>query len=265
MKAPRSSARESILETSFQRRHDASFAWRTRHDALHSFGFHRGIWTMCSVDEAPLVRDDSPQGRSLTGVNGPDFQLIDWIPTPWFDGTSYLTRADEAGLRVTGNEAFVHGNINGLTAGGWFKPDSTTPAANQTLTSKWGASGNYEWRLELLTTGLLRFSVSQNGVGVATVSSSVALAPDCWTWCVGQYIRPVTTLRVWVNAVYTDLAIVYTSIFNGVAPFNISGQNNGTQLYTGYAADCFYAANYTPPALMTAYYSLISPVYGHTL
>lgn len=221
----------------------------------------RGFWPMSSVNESGNAYDLSEQGRTLTYNGNPLYDYDGLAPYIDFDGTGdYLSRADEAGLDITGTETYVANP--GLTMGGWFALDDPTPAAESDLFTKLGAVGNYSYRLVVLSTGAIYMQISDDGTNFDTASSGAGGMPTGWAFIVGRF-NPSTTVDLDVNGTqYTQAAGVGASIFSGNGPLNISGFNNGSFLMAGWASMCFLCASYLSDDLVNALFAQTRALFG---
>lgn len=135
------------------------------------------------------IRNLGYGGRQLDGQNGStsgadtnDALHLNWpgdnagnyVYLPGVNGNA-LNVPDEDALDITGDiDLRLHVAL-----------DSYTPASGQSLMSKWnGTTNNRGFSLRVLSTGVLRFQVSDDGVNLATNDSTVALnfADDVSKW-----------------------------------------------------------------------------------
>ena len=173
------------------------------------------------------VPDISGYGRSFLWNGNPTFNHTGLIAYADLDGTGdYVSRADEAGLRILGTETYVASAVRGLTMGGWFWLDTVPGAAvNAGLMGKYLSTGNQRSYLLYANNSLAKSVISSNGSATTTVSSTVTLAAAGWYYLVARY-RPSTELAIFVGAagVVTKTANVTSipaSLFNSTAPFEI--------------------------------------------
>jgi len=258
----------NMLGGNLQQRYESSFAWRTACSMFQALPGLRGFWPMGAINGSSTV-DQSGNGRTLTYAGNPVYGsgvdlsggLAPWIR---FDGTGdYLTRADETGLDILGTESYVH--VPGLTLGGWFRPEIDT--ASEGLLTKWGAAGQRSYNLQL--TGAVagdpvRFYISDDGTNSDSASSTTGFSIDTWQFIAGRFNDALTgaELAVWLNDEQTTGATARNAIFNSNAPFNISGSNNGTSLYTGRASMCFLCACALHDSVVWAIYQHTRALFG---
>src|SRR5690606_17145480 len=114
-----------------------------------------------STDNSGAVYDLSGQGRILTNANVGVGVLANGLPYGNFNGTTaQLTRADEAGLDITG----------ALTFGGWFYLNDLNTRA---IMSKAAAAPNFGFQMAVITgTNKLRAQVSGNGTAITEFDST---------------------------------------------------------------------------------------------
>lgn len=206
----------------------------------------RGFWPMSAFGSGGTCYDQSGNGRTLTYNGNPVYGYDGQAPYIRFDGTGdYLGRADEAGLDITGTETYVLAGQRGLTLGGWFWPENAV--SGQYLMSKWAGGGNLSYALILsgnVAGDPVAFYISDDGAGFDNVASVTGYTTSTWHWVVGRFNDADTgeELAAWLDNEKTTVTTARNAIFSGAAPFNISGFNNGSALYTGRASFCFLCA-----------------------
>ena len=210
----------------------------------------RGFWPMSSVDNAGAVYDLSGQGRTLTNTGPATFgATTPGLPYGIFNGTTqYLSRADEAGLDITG----------ALTMGGWFYATAFTPATIHIGMGKYStAAGNFSYRLTFQTaTSTTAAQISGDGTDEIAVTSSLAAVINSWHFLTLRY-TPSTELAIWVNDTKTvNTTSIPAALFNGNAAFQINGRAGGTNnLFAGRAALGFLCAAALADAQITDLYN----------
>jgi hypothetical protein len=154
-----------------------------------------------------------------------------------FPGTAsnYLSTPDAGGLDITGD----------ITLLARIAPDTWTPAASQTIISKWNNTSNQRgYRLDLATTGALQLfwstTGSDNPSAISTANLS-ALGAGTWKW-VAVTLDVVDgankSVRFWtadVDGTWTQLGATVTtagntSIFSNTSVVSLSGHTSGTLL-----------------------------------
>jgi hypothetical protein len=204
----------------------------------------RALWPMSSSNESGNIFDISGQGRTLTRSVVTN-QYLGIVPTTFYiaSGSRYLSRADEAGLRITGAETDKSTTVQGLTLGGWFRPMIAGDGLLQYYSGKYNSTGNQRsYALAKSTANELVFIIS--GDGIATVSVRLPMIDwDVWHFFVGRFI-PSTSLDVFVNGTWlSDTTSIPASIFASTANYNIGAVNNGTASFANmYASIQFLSA-----------------------
>jgi len=173
------------------------------------------------LDEASGTRADIVGSRTLTDNNtvaaatpghapanaaydnGADFEAAN---------SEYLSRADDAGLSITG----------ALTVSFWFKPEST---GFQDVFSKWlNVNGFKGYRMYAFqVAGGIGFAVSSNGTAETSVDSSTGLlSAGVWAFCTFAY-EPSTRMEVYVNgaSVGTNTTSIPASTIDNAQPLTI--------------------------------------------
>lgn len=207
----RNSQLVDLLSGELQPRYEPNFAWGQASGFLLASQL-RGHWNMASVDNTGAVYDQTGQGRTLTNNNTVTFGLQTLFPHATFVSTNneYLSRADEAGLDITGN----------LWLGCWVIFDNTA-SANEYVMAKWGASGQRSFRLYRISTGELRFSISNDGIASISVTSTPTLAASTWYWIWGMFDSSSEYIYCGIDTAWWSLDSNVASIFNSNAPFTI--------------------------------------------
>ena len=190
----------------------------------------RCAWVMSSLDENGLLYDISGQGRSLTPAGGaasPTYGNYGVIPYADFalGSSQYLSRADEAGLDITGS----------LTVISWVRFDALSTGANTGLISKWYAAGGAtqaSYRLSKTVTDQLQFSITTDGSTVVSINDAAAnYAAATWFYLVGRYSVVQKLLEICVNNTWYQLAVgVPASIHIGTEPLRVASSNRGNYL-----------------------------------
>lgn len=237
VKQIRNDSMVNLLKADFFSRYEPNAA--LVHAGLHlQLPQLRGYWPFSSVNENGNAYDLSGQGRTLTNNNAVPFTWYNLLPyanlTP--GSTHYFSRADEAGLDITG----------GLTLGGWFWLDTLASGGNQTLISKWLALGDQRSYLLYLddATNTLVFNITSLGTAATIVGITSTTLPAINTWyhVVGRFISS-TTVSIFVDGVKTDNAAgVPAAIHSGSAAFEIGSTSGGANRLDGRACQCFVSA-----------------------
>ena len=197
----------------------------------------RGYWPFTSVDENGDVYDLSGQGRVLTNNNAVPFASAGLMTYADFTPGSnhYFSRADEAGLSITG----------ALTVGGWFWLDTLASGADQGLIGKYDTAGNdrsYQLRF-LDATNLFIFVVSVDGTATTIVTFPTSPVINTWYHVVGRY-TPSTTIDIYVNGVKaTNAVAIPAALDDNVSAFEIGAMSAGGARLDGRASHCFLCAD----------------------
>ena len=211
----------------------------------------RGLWTFTSRDESDNVRDFGGQDRTLTNNNGaPLNELANnnmWYTE--FNGTTqYYSRADEAGLDITGN----------LTMGGWFRFDAAS-----TLSFLMGkaSTSNLSYWFSRTATNVIQANVSSNGTTQTSVDSGTVTTSQ-WYFVVMRY-TPSTELAVFLNNTKTtNTTSIPASIYSGSGTFTIGAYVTGPAQYLdGSAALCFLTASPMSDASIQNLYFRTRPLF----
>lgn len=181
----------------------------------------RAYYPFTSIDDAGAVYDLSGQGRTLTNNSATAFGLENTVSYGIGDGAAdYFSRADEAGLSITGALSLV----------GWAYSDDT-PAGVETLSGKWNTTGNQRsYVVRMTSTPDYRGLVSSNGTAETSVTSTVAYVAAKWFMYALVFV-PSTSLSLYINenglmVATTNVTSIPASIADGTAPFTV--QANGT-------------------------------------
>lgn len=223
----------------------------------------RGFWPMSSINSAGIAMDQSGHGRTLSYTGNPTYSYSGLVPYIALDGTGdYLARADEAGLDITGTEAFIASAVRGLTLGGWFYLNSLTPTVNALMTKV--ASNNMSYMLAE-TGGVARFYISDDGstgAGHWVNVGGAAMTTGQWYFVVGRF-APSAELAVWVNGTQsTNTASIPASIYDGTATFTIGYDVVDSSYLQGRASLCFLCAALLSNDIVGALYQRTRPLFG---
>lgn len=188
----------------------------------------RGFWPLSSVSEAAAaVQDMSEQGRALTVNGGAGWSTHNLI-LPFFDfngSTQYLSRADEAGLSITG----------GMSIGCVVWMDSV--ASQQFILCKDNPTGNQRSYALQFVSGGFSFHVSGNGSALINIASSgITINTGQWYFIVGRY-TPSTEVVLFVNnQKFTNTTSIPASIFDSTADFRIGSRGDSLTFLDGRVA-----------------------------
>lgn len=223
------------LATFFPLRTEPNVAWGNVGVFMQLPGL-RGYWPMSSVDENGDAFDLSGQGRTLTNNAGLLYGVNSLAPyaIPNEASAQYLTRPDEAGLKMT----------EAMTAGGYFQ---NTPVTSAGLISKFfqGGAGNLRNYLLEHDSPIYRAYVSGTGTAGTTVSVTATVPTDTnWHLVIMRY-TPSTELAIFVSdgdqLVKTVNTTSIPAVIFGAATtdFSVGMYDNGGNVMTGGAAQVF--------------------------
>jgi len=222
--------------------------------AADPFMFNRlhGWWTFGNNDNT-TVFDVSGMSRDLT-MNGGVFSSTynNNIAYMDFDGANdYLSRADEAGLDITG----------ALCLGGWFWLDAL--ATTRLLASKWNNVGNqraYQMYWDS-GTGAFACNVSGDGVGNVGVNSAVSVSASTWYFVVMRY-TPSIELAIFVNMIKaTNVTSIPASLFNSNQIFAIGTRGSLDLFLDGRSALCFLCSSDLTDIVLRNFYERTKPIF----
>lgn len=231
------------LSSDLQERYEFSFAWESVCAMYQALPGLRGFWPMSSISNTQ-AQDLSGQGRHLTW-NGSTPHFGYDVLIPYFDAVDnplplfpdYLSRGDEPGLDIIGNEGYVEAASQGITMGAWIRFDTAAPANADMIISKgqFLVPGNTSYglyRRAAAAGGTLRATFS-NGVVFEHIDSVATLATSTWYFTAAKW-SPATGLdesACFLNrtkAQVTPTTLVGpATLLNTGSPLQIMGRDNG--------------------------------------
>lgn len=232
------------------------YAWGSAVSAMQLLPGLRGLWGMGAFSDTGAAFDQSGNGRTLTYNGNPLYNRQGLVPYIDLDGTGdYLSRADEAGLDLTGTEAWVASGLAGLTVGCWARLDSI--AATAALVSKWNTTGNQRsYLLEYVTGNGFRMQVSSNGTITDSATATANATASRWYFVAGRF-QPASQVSLWVDDTQRDEATILAGAFNSTAEFNVGAHGAGsTALLNGQVALVFICAAALPDGVVRSVYHL---------
>lgn len=226
----------------------------------------RGLWYPGSQDQTGAIYDQAAQGRTLTYNGNPTLALYnDLVPYEDYDGTGdYHSRADEAGLDITGTETTIASAQRGLTLGGWFWADSFSGGPGLLSKFAFTAGNQRAYMLSMATGGELVLTISSDGTAAnqQTVTSSNVVTTGGWFFAVGRF-TPSTEMAVWLNGTKTVFTTaVKASLFNSSAALQLGALDAGTRLLDGRCALAFLTATVWPDTLIDYLFARSRPLFG---
>ena len=233
-----------LLRAYFQDRNEPNFAMRAAVSPFFAFPGLRGLWRAGNRNGVANLVDLSGQSRTLTDNNTVVTGVTGNILTrDNFDGTNqFYSRADEAGLSITGLETHMGPTRRGLCFGWWCYPD-TRPGAVVGLMTKWiTATNNRSYMLTINAGNMFAVSISNLGTANdanATWATAIPAVPDRW-WFVCADYDPSNYLRLYVGdslgnfGYVADTTGIPASIFDGTAPLELGRYNaNNANCFDG--------------------------------
>lgn len=241
-----------LIAPTFQKRNEPNFAIANAIPSFQQIPGLRGLWCASLVDENLALRDLSLQGRTLSQTGTPTFSQAGLVPYVAYDGaTQYHSRADEAGLDITGN----------ITLGGWFYLTSTANLA--VLMSKYDlTTNNRSFRLACEAGGAPSLTISVDGVAVWQYIPALTLPTNTWFFLCGRYYPGAQANILYNGELYTTIAGVPASIFNSNSPLMIGGYGAGTANFPGRMWMCFLSSASVLHTIMRNLYEQTRPAFG---
>lgn len=220
---------------------------------LQMFPELRGLWPFSSINESGNALDISGQARTLTNTGTTTRAVLNNIvPYIVLNGsTQYFSRADEAGLDITG----------AMTFGIWNYFNAV--AAQQICMSKYTAAGNQRaYKIENLAGGQPNFNITTDGSTlVAATGTAGDISAATWGFMCGRF-TPSTEMALFYNTLkYTNTTGIPATIFNSSAAFMIGGVN-GAASQAGRASLGFLCAAAVPDSLITRFYEVSRGFFG---
>jgi hypothetical protein len=197
----------------------------------------RGYWSCRSIGDAGALADESGQGRTLTANNNPTIVSANSGQITYANlvgaSTQYYSRADEAGLDITGTEATIA--APGLTITGWAY--FAALGSSETIMCKYGAAGQRSFLFQKPNGNTVAFSVTAGGTTMTQVVSSGTLTATAY-WFVACRFTPSTELAVWRanGTTYektTNTTTIPASIFNSTTSLTVGTLGTLANYMTG--------------------------------
>lgn len=158
------------------------------------------------------------------------FGFENLVPTIIFDGTNYVSYADDQQFDVSGASVVVE--YPGITVGAWVKFDSEDSAEN--ILAKYNAGANERaYRLWKDASNQINFIISSDGgaANVDTIASTDVLEDDVWYFAVGRW--NASTTDVWVDKNKTSVASTRAGIHNSSTAFRLASEGGGLNQLDG--------------------------------
>jgi len=226
---------------------------------VFSFPCLRGCWLMSGVTAIGNVIDRSGQGRTLVNTDI-TFGMDGFLPYAAFNGlTAELERADEPGLDISGDEAYVEPPFFGLTMGAVAYFEETASAYEAVMAKGNGGGADTAYWLDRTDGGYPRFLVG-DGAALQGPTATAVVAADTWVSFIGRY-TPSTEAALWVGDVkYTDTVGIPATLVNSAQALNIGAYNSGAGYFMdGRVALAWLCATAVPEAALMKYYGRLKP------
>ena len=222
----------------------------------------RGAWLMSSFGENGNVIDRAGQNRILTN-NNVTFCLDGFLPYTSFNGTTgYLSRADEAGLDILGNEPHVEPAIQGLTLGAVVYFDNVASDYESVLSKGDGTVGDTAYWLDRNGSGYPRFVIG-DGAAWQGPSATAVVGATTWVSLIGRF-EPSTELALFVDDVKsTDTVGIPATLLSSTVALNLGSYDGGSGYFMdGRVALAWLCAAAVSDAVLMKYYGRLKPFLG---
>lgn len=209
------------LEASFLSRNDKIIRWGNAIASMQALPGLRGLWPMSAFSAVGDAFDQSGNGRTLTYNGNPVYNYDEFVPFIDLDGVGdFLSRADEAGLDITGTETYVAGAAQGLTMGCWSRIPSL-PGANAGMMAKDDLAVNRSYLFFMTPAGTILGQISTDGFTIVNTPITTAVSTNTWFHVVIRFV-PSTTANIYLNGVRFSNAVgIPASIHSGSATFTV--------------------------------------------
>lgn len=225
----------------------------------------RGGWLASDFDENGNLFDISEQDRVLSYTGNPLFGYDDYIPRVTLDGTGdYFTRADEAGLDITGTETYIETAYRGLSMGGWFT--LSTLANYAIFMSKWMGLNDLSYALWFDQPAVnLAAAITSGGSAATQLNIASSITPVVNTWYfLAMTFDPSTSLNMYVNDTKDSVTVgVPANVFSGAAAFEIgnAGSGAGAELAGKFSAG-FLCSMFLSDEIIFDFFAATRDLYG---
>lgn len=252
------------MSAKFRRLNNPAHAMADAIGMLKMFPGIRGIWSGAAVGALGQARDEI-NGLHLTNNNDAQFGYKSGtlVPRILYNGsTQYHSRTDEAALDITGTEAYI--NQNGLTIGAWVQFD-VAAAAVEMIVSKWAAPSNLSYNINRQASGVLRFSITNDGSTAVNVDTVATIAQDTQYFVCGRF-TPSTEIMARINGTFvTNTTSIPASIFSGSGNFELAANGGGSNLMDGRITLAFLCAAAVSDAHLDTFFQFTAPLFGVTV
>lgn len=251
----------NLLRADFQARYEPNYAWQHAVSAYMNLPGLRAFYPFTSVNESGNPLDVSGQGRTLTNVNLPTFNIDGLVTYANFNGTTQsFTRADEAGLDFTGTDTHNNAAIRGFTIAMWIYINNYN--GFQALIAKYNATAigsNYGISLNAAGT--------TSAMGIYTGGSSFdttfagTISTGAWHFCCYRYL-PSTKTGIFVDGVETTRTVGVPASLNNSAIALTVGASIGNNNFDGRMALLGLYAACISDSQLSALYENTRPAFG---
>lgn len=225
------------LRADFQHRNEPNFAWKSIVSAFMVLPGAIAVWPTSAVrrdSNTNRLRDVGGGGYHLNQNNNCLFDHDNLIPYVDLGGTNeYFARVDGGPADwadITGTEAHVAPDVQGLTLGTWSWLDVTPGGGGMGLLAKDLAAGNQRsYGLIMTNTRAARFHVSNAGAAISSIGSAGTVSTSEWFFAVGRFDNTGNTIAVNLNGTWTD-AVYNNAVFDSGTNFEIGRFNAGNYL-----------------------------------
>lgn len=241
----------NMLSAFFQRRSEPNFAVANAISTYLTLPQLRGFWPYSSVNEAGNAYDLSGQGRILTNTGPAPFGVAGLAPYASLDGaTQYFSRADEAGLDVTG----------ALTIGGWVYASALVAASFYTIAAKSAGAGvrGYTIYIGNGANSVLNGQVSVDGTATTMVTTSYDVTAANWRFIAMRY-TPSTELALFdtpgnVLTKTTNVVAIPAASVNNNQALTFGARSDAATKFNGRLALCWLCAGAVSDLAITNLY-----------
>jgi len=223
----------------------------------------RGFWPMSSVGDGGLCEDLSGQGRDLTYNGNPVYGFDNIAPYIDFDGTGdYLSRADESGLDILGNESYIENP--GLTLGGWFNFTNVTQIAC-CMGKIGGLVTNTSYFLNYrgdLSPKRTQFGISDSSSFYTIGNQNGPNNADEWNFLAGR-LTPSTEIKQWINNITASATTsIPATTINTSVDFTIGAYSTLGVPLSGKASMCFLCTAALSDTIINHLYQVSRGMFG---
>lgn len=192
----------NLLSADYRKLYDATHSWGDAISMYLSLPQLRGFWPMSSVNESGNVYDLSGQGRTLTNNGAATFGTAGLVPYASTTSGKFFSRADEAGLDITG----------GLTIVSWRR-FTTLPGATQAFT----LTKDQAYRLYHLSNYPI-FAVYDAVPTIKVLQFDPANVSSANTWYfLAARFTPSTEMKLWRNEEFVSTTSSVPATLNNSA------------------------------------------------